>query len=73
MGSKFDPGEVLVERWGSMEIELGCKFGKLDYPVQALDLLGFGSHPLKNEGEGISYFYESLSNVLNKNSDLDFG
>lgn len=30
-GQEFDPDEVLAELWGSMDIELGCDYGKPDY------------------------------------------
>jgi len=39
-GQEFNPDEVLVELWGSMDIELGCDYGKLDYTT---DSLVFGS------------------------------
>jgi len=30
-GDGFDPGQVKVEPWGSVLLELGCDFGKLDF------------------------------------------
>lgn len=30
-GAGFDPAEVRVEPWGTVLLELGCRFGKLDY------------------------------------------
>ena len=39
-GPEFAPDEVLVELWGSMDIELGCDYGELDYVT---DSLVFGS------------------------------
>ena len=39
-GPEFDPEQVLYESWGSLQLELGCDFGKFDY---ASPLPAFGS------------------------------
>ena len=38
-GPGFDPADVELASWGSIDVELGCEFGKLDY---ASLLPGFG-------------------------------
>ena len=38
-GPDFNPDEVELERWGSVQIELGCDYGKMDY---VSDLPEFG-------------------------------
>ncbi len=44
-GPEFDPEEVLVEPWGSMDIELGCDFGKLDYVTNS-EVYGSGKQTM---------------------------
>ena len=39
-GQDFDPDQVEMKPWGSLVIELGCEFGKLDY---SSDLADFGN------------------------------
>jgi arylsulfatase A-like enzyme len=39
-GPDFDPMDIEILPWGSVLVELGCRFGKLDY---AADMAGFGT------------------------------
>jgi len=44
-GPQFDPDDVRVEPWGSLLVELGCEFGKMDY-LSSSPGYGEGKHTL---------------------------
>lgn len=44
-GPEFDPDDVQISSWGSVKVELGCKFGKLDYESE-MPIYGKGKQTL---------------------------